>query len=213
LQQDTIPCGLRRNEGALPGSAPRPVSVRCLSGLASGIGSAFVRWVRAGTGRRQEITSRYRVVETDIHHPTDSTLLWDTVRVITRLVQRQGEIIPRGVSTFHDRTRAAKRRHQRTSNQGGQLAPVTTILAALFDRGFFLITISTSRSSALRKCIRRCTENPSNRQFTKAEIFGLRQTKPIWHSPRSSSARDTVRCGKPQEPGVRGFDVQSFPKG
>jgi hypothetical protein len=41
--------------------------------------------------------------------------------------------------------------------------PVTTILAALFDRGFFLITISTSRSSALRKCISRFTENPSNR--------------------------------------------------
>lgn len=41
--------------------------------------------------------------------------------------------------------------------------PVTTILAALFDRGFFLITISTSRSSALRKCISRSTENPSNR--------------------------------------------------
>jgi IS5 family transposase len=52
------------------------------------------------------------VVQTDIHHPTDSTLLWDAVRVITRLVQRLGEIIPRGVSTFHNRTRAAKRRHQ-----------------------------------------------------------------------------------------------------
>jgi len=25
-------------------------------------------------------------VETDIHHPTDNTLLWDTVRVLTRLV-------------------------------------------------------------------------------------------------------------------------------
>jgi IS5 family transposase len=52
------------------------------------------------------------VVQTDIHHPTDSALLWDAVRVITRLVQRLGEIIPRGVSTFHNRTRAAKRRHQ-----------------------------------------------------------------------------------------------------
>src|SRR5713101_669247 len=52
------------------------------------------------------------VVQTDIHHPTDSAMLWDAVRVITRLVQRLGEIIPRGVSTFHNRTRAAKRRHQ-----------------------------------------------------------------------------------------------------
>ena len=60
------------------------------------------------------------VVETDIHHPTDSTLLWDTVRVITRLVQRLGEIIPRGVSTFHDRTRAAKRRHQQIQRMTSQ---------------------------------------------------------------------------------------------
>ena len=52
------------------------------------------------------------VVQTDVHHPTDSGLLWDTVRVITRLVQRLGEIIPRGVATFHNRSRAAKRRYQ-----------------------------------------------------------------------------------------------------
>ena len=28
------------------------------------------------------------VVETNIHHPTDNTLLWDVVRVVTRLVGR-----------------------------------------------------------------------------------------------------------------------------
>jgi hypothetical protein len=28
------------------------------------------------------------VVQTDIHHPTDNTLLWDVVRVVTRLVRR-----------------------------------------------------------------------------------------------------------------------------
>src|SRR5260370_32940576 len=50
------------------------------------------------------------VVQTDIHHPTDSAMLWDAVRVITRLVQRLGVIIPRGGSTFHNLTRAAKRR-------------------------------------------------------------------------------------------------------
>ena len=52
------------------------------------------------------------VVLTDIHYPTDSSLLWDAVRVITRLVQRLGKIIPRAVSNFHNRSRAAKRRHQ-----------------------------------------------------------------------------------------------------
>ena len=27
-------------------------------------------------------------MQTDIHHPTDNTLLWDVVRVVTRLVGR-----------------------------------------------------------------------------------------------------------------------------
>lgn len=52
------------------------------------------------------------VVETDIHHPTDSTLLWDSVRVITRLVGRLAQLLPRGVGRFANRTRGARRRMQ-----------------------------------------------------------------------------------------------------
>lgn len=52
------------------------------------------------------------VVETDIHHPTDSTLLWDSVRVITRLIARLGQLLPRGVEGFANRTRRARRRMQ-----------------------------------------------------------------------------------------------------
>src|SRR5258708_10394399 len=37
------------------------------------------------------------VVQTDVHHPTDSTLLWDTVRVITRLVSPLGRAARRRV--------------------------------------------------------------------------------------------------------------------
>jgi IS5 family transposase len=52
------------------------------------------------------------VVETNIHHPTDSTLLWDSVRVITRLIGRMGELLPQGVGGFANRTRRARRRMQ-----------------------------------------------------------------------------------------------------
>ena len=52
------------------------------------------------------------VVQSEIHHPTDNTLLADAVRVITRLVQRLGEIVPRAVSLFPNRNRSAKRRSQ-----------------------------------------------------------------------------------------------------
>jgi transposase, IS5 family len=52
------------------------------------------------------------VVETDIHHPTDNTLLWDSVRVLTRLVRQLDDLLPRGVGPFTNRTRAARRRMQ-----------------------------------------------------------------------------------------------------
>jgi transposase, IS5 family len=52
------------------------------------------------------------VVETNVHYPTDATLLWDTVRTVTRLVWELHEKLPRGVKGFTDRTRSARRRMQ-----------------------------------------------------------------------------------------------------
>ncbi len=59
-----------------------------------------------GTKLRVDTT----VVETDIHHPTDNTLLWDSVRVLTRLVRQLDARLPRRVGPFTNRTRAARRR-------------------------------------------------------------------------------------------------------
>lgn len=52
------------------------------------------------------------VVQTNIHHPTDNTLLWDAVRVVTRSVGHLFDAIGRRVDGFHNRTRAARRRMQ-----------------------------------------------------------------------------------------------------
>jgi len=52
------------------------------------------------------------VVETNIHYPTDATLLWDSVRTITRLVGDLHEKLPYGVQGFTNRTRSARRRMQ-----------------------------------------------------------------------------------------------------
>ena len=72
--------------------------------------------VRAAVDLGLEDGSKLRadttVVETDIHHPTDSTLLWDSVRVITRLMGRLAELLPEGVERFANRTRCARRRMQ-----------------------------------------------------------------------------------------------------
>src|SRR6267142_1961012 len=62
-----------------------------------------------GTKLRVDTT----VVQTDIHHPTDNTLLWDVVRVVTRLVRRLAKALElRRIEGFCDRTRAARRRMQ-----------------------------------------------------------------------------------------------------
>jgi IS5 family transposase len=53
------------------------------------------------------------VVQTDIHHPTDNTLLWDVVRVVTRLIgQLAAALGRRRIKGFRNRTRSARRRMQ-----------------------------------------------------------------------------------------------------
>src|SRR5437870_5971556 len=52
------------------------------------------------------------VVESNIHYPTDATLLWDAVRTITRLIADLHEKLPDGVQGFTNRTRSARRRMQ-----------------------------------------------------------------------------------------------------
>src|SRR6201981_1891907 len=65
--------------------------------------------VENGTKLRVDTT----VVQTDVHHPTDNTLLWDTVRVVTRLVGRLAKALEcRRFKGFHDRRRSARRRMQ-----------------------------------------------------------------------------------------------------
>jgi IS5 family transposase len=57
------------------------------------------------------------VVETDIHHPSDSTLLYDGVRVLSRTLRRAQTVLGPATTldpdTFLDRTRAARERMTR----------------------------------------------------------------------------------------------------
>ena len=72
--------------------------------------------VRAAVGLGLEDGTKLRVdttvVQTDIHYPTDATLLWDVVRVLSRLLVRLGNLLGRRIKGFRNRTRAARRRMQ-----------------------------------------------------------------------------------------------------
>jgi IS5 family transposase len=52
------------------------------------------------------------VVESNIHEPMDSELLWDCVRVLTRLVGRARKVLGPTQVVFGNRTRRAKRRRK-----------------------------------------------------------------------------------------------------
>jgi IS5 family transposase len=55
-----------------------------------------------------------------MHQPSDSTLLWDAVRVMTRLL-RQAQSLPGAPAVgWRDRRRAAKKRARATSTAAGR---------------------------------------------------------------------------------------------
>src|SRR5208337_1392408 len=59
-------------------------------------------------GRRMRVDTT--VVETDIHYPTDSTLMGDGVRVLTRVMKRVAAAASEAGTKLRDRSRTVKRR-------------------------------------------------------------------------------------------------------
>jgi IS5 family transposase len=59
-------------------------------------------------GRRMRVDTT--VVETDVHHPTDSTLMGDGVRVLTRIMRKITQIAGAAGTKLRDRSRSVKLR-------------------------------------------------------------------------------------------------------
>jgi IS5 family transposase len=64
----------------------------------------------AGIERGETIRTDTTVVDANIHEPTDSSLLWDCVRGMTRQLRRMAKQRPGLRRAFPDRTRRAKKR-------------------------------------------------------------------------------------------------------
>jgi IS5 family transposase len=72
------------------------------------VGAAQKAKVETGRTVRTDCT----VVESNIHEPMDSELLWDCVRVLTRLQGRARDVLGPAQGVFGNRTRRAKRRRK-----------------------------------------------------------------------------------------------------
>jgi IS5 family transposase len=79
----------------------------------------LARSLKVTRGRKLRIDST--VVQTTIHHPSDSGLLADGVRVLSRLLGRARQVLRRGTEpVFRDRTRSAKRLMRRIHASAAQ---------------------------------------------------------------------------------------------
>ena len=119
--------------------------------------AAVAMWLEDGSKLRVDTT----VVATDIHHPTDNTLLWDMVRVLARLVGRLAATIEQPINGFRNRTRAARRRMlaiqrmtttQRQTQQRGKYRELIGIAEEVVERAEG--GCGTLATSAPRTCLR-----------------------------------------------------------
>jgi IS5 family transposase len=81
--------------------------------------TVLARQRRVVRGRRMRVDTT--VVETNVHYPTDSTLLSDGVRVITRTVNRLAKEVHRRRLAIRDRTRSLTRRVFRIARASRQI--------------------------------------------------------------------------------------------
>jgi IS5 family transposase len=73
-------------------------------------------------------------VETNIHYPTDSTLLWDVYRTLDRLIRQAREIDPEAVGSRRLQARRAKRLQQRINRRAAKTGRSAQRLKPLYLR-------------------------------------------------------------------------------
>ena len=110
------------------------------------------------------------VVQTDIHHPTDNTLLWDVVRVLTRLVHRLFQALGRPVRRFSNRTRAVRRRMQEIQRMSPQQRH-----ARQTSKYRQLVALGEEVVVAARSVLARTEKAHVTDPLDQARIHGLRQ--------------------------------------
>ncbi len=97
---------------------------------------AFQRELIDGDQLRLDTTA----VETNIHWPTDSSLLWDTYRVLARLIEHAREIDPDAVGDRRLHARRAKRLYTMIARKASKKPGSMQALRPLYERLIQLVT-------------------------------------------------------------------------
>ncbi len=114
------------------------------------VSDAAERKIETGKVTRVDCT----VVETLMHEPSDSQLLWDCIRVLTRLMKKARGLLPAGSFTFPNRKKRAKRRCREIAmarRKKARLAPYRDLVKVAEEvQGKALEAAERLRSAGLR---------------------------------------------------------------
>lgn len=126
------------------------------------------------------------VIETNIHHPTDSSLLWDTVRVLCRLMKQAKQDY--GLR-YKDRKRRAKRRHRQINNAKNaqaRRAAYRDLIGVTDD----VVTQATTLADAIKNVTPNSTIDTAKLQALEAD---LRHYATLGHQVISQAERRILR--------------------
>lgn len=133
-------------------------------------GKLLAAFARSAEAAEHESGERVRVdatvTETNVHEPSDSSLLWDSVRVLTRLMKRSRDAFG---AAFEDESRAAKKLQRRIYYAHGK-AERQLAYARLLEVSSRVNATAASTSGALRKLKPRTPKDGIERDTLVAEI-------------------------------------------
>jgi IS5 family transposase len=147
--------------------------------------------------RGRKLRTDGTVVETNIHHPTDSTLLGDAVRVLSRTLKKARQVLQDQTTlsrdSFRDRTRSARRQVKRimeaARRRGEQAADqLQTAYRRLLD------TVQASQRQAQRvaEALKRQADARAERLSDQLNAFLPRVTRVIDQTVRRVLAGEKV---------------------
>jgi IS5 family transposase len=126
--------------------------------------------------RGRKLRTDGTVVETHIHYPTDSSLLADGVRVLSRTIKRAKEVLAgrtdMTAETFRDRTRSARKQARRIADRARQRrAEAKTELKAAYRRLVGITQANVKQAKQVLESLKEDGSRSANRLADTLETF------------------------------------------
>jgi len=159
----------------------------------------LARSLKVTRGRKLRVDST--VVATNIHHPSDSTLLYDGVRVVGRTLNKAKQLLADGAAlstqAFADHTRSAKRQMKRitqTARQRGEAA--ADKLKSAYRRLLAVAKSSIAQAQRVGQALAQQSDQAAGQLATQLDQLGKQVEQIISQTERRVLQGEQVPAGE-----------------